>query len=118
MFWQSVIVTIFSLPAIFFFTEKPKVPTSLAQDNQKKISSKEDFILLCKNKNFHLLLWNFTMSTVIYDLIALLVDPLTSDYFPKGWQIGSFALIFVFLGVFGLFVVTAILDRKRKFLLI
>eukprot|EP00352_Strombidinopsis_acuminata_P006452 CAMPEP_0176368186 /NCGR_PEP_ID=MMETSP0126-20121128/22421_1 /TAXON_ID=141414 ORGANISM="Strombidinopsis acuminatum, Strain SPMC142" /NCGR_SAMPLE_ID=MMETSP0126 /ASSEMBLY_ACC=CAM_ASM_000229 /LENGTH=127 /DNA_ID=CAMNT_0017726341 /DNA_START=688 /DNA_END=1067 /DNA_ORIENTATION=- len=58
------------------------------------------------------------MSTIIYDLIAILVDPLTQDYYPESYQVVSFALIFVVMGVAGLVVVTAILDRKKKFLLV
>jgi len=115
---QSIVITIFSVPAIFLFAEKPKLPTSLSQENMPKISSKEDLQLLCKNKNFHLLVWNFTMSTVIYDLIALLVDPLCFGYFTEAWQVASFAVAFVLCGVVGLVIVTVILDKKKKYLLV
>lgn len=68
-----------------------------------------------KNLNFHLLLWNFTFSIVIYDLIALLVDPLTHGYY-EGFQISAFAISFVLMGVVGLVAVTMIIDRRKKFL--
>lgn len=57
------------------------------------------------------------MSTVIYDLIAILVDPLTEGYY-EGFEIVAFALMFVVGGVVGLIVVTSILDRKKKYLLV
>lgn len=57
------------------------------------------------------------MSTIIYDLIAILVDPLTEGYYDS-IEVVSFALMFVFAGVFGLILVTIIIDRKKKHLLI
>jgi len=57
------------------------------------------------------------MSTIIYDLIALLVDPLTEGYYTS-FEVVTFALMFVIAGVVGIFVVTYILDKKKKFLFV
>lgn len=117
MFYQCILVTIFALPTLIFFTERPRIPASIASVTVSTKSTWEELKVLMGNLNFHLLLWNFTFSIIIYDLIALLVDPLTEGYF-EGFQISAFAITFVMFGVFGLVIVTRIIDQHKKFLLI
>mmetsp|Transcript_39360 Transcript_39360/g.28475 ORF Transcript_39360/g.28475 Transcript_39360/m.28475 type:complete len:164 (-) Transcript_39360:541-1032(-) len=109
MFYQCILVTIFALPTLIFFNERPRIPASIASVTVSTKSTWEEFKVLMGNLNFHLLLWNFTCSIIIYDLIALLVDPLTEGYF-EGFQISAFAITFVIFGVFGLVAVTKVID--------
>jgi hypothetical protein len=48
--------------------------------------------------------------TTIYDLIALLIDPLTKDLGYSGGEKGLLAVIFCFFGSFGLIAIKYMLD--------
>jgi len=48
--------------------------------------------------------------TTIYDLVALLIDPLTADVNYTGAEKGILAVIFCFCGSIGLFIIKFMLD--------
>jgi hypothetical protein len=48
--------------------------------------------------------------TTIYDLIALLIDPLTADLNYSGAEKGALAAIFCLFGSFGLIAIKYMLD--------
>jgi len=72
-------MVLFALPAIFLFREKPEFPPSHIKIVPTDHSPWQEFKELIKIKNFNLLAINFAFMTTIYDLIALLVSPLTAQ---------------------------------------
>jgi hypothetical protein len=100
----------FALPAIIFFREKPKFPASALKLEKSEHSIWTEFLKLIKIKNFCLLSINFMFMTTIYDLIALLIDPLTKDLDYTGGEKGILAVIFCFTGVGGLILIKFLLD--------
>jgi len=63
-----------------------------------------------------LLAINFAFMTTIYDLIALLIDPLTRDVGYSGAEKGILAVIFCLCGMAGLVVIKVMLDQYRAYL--
>ena len=54
--------------------------------------------------------------TTIYDLIALLIDPLTADVGYTGAEKGILAVIFCFFGSIGLVIIKVMLDSHKLYL--
>ena len=49
--------------------------------------------------------------TTVYDLIALLIDPLTADVDYNGSETATLAVVFCVFGMVGLVVIKVMLDR-------
>lgn len=54
--------------------------------------------------------------TTVYDLIALLIDPLTDGVDYSGAEKGILAVVFCVFGMMGLIVIKIMLDKYRAYL--
>lgn len=113
---QTGAILAFGLPAIFLFREKPEFPPSLLKIEKMEHSPWQEFKKLVKIKNFVLLSINFAFMTTVYDLIALLIDPLTTGVGYTGIEKSILAVIFCVFGMFGLIVIKVMLDKYNAYL--
>lgn len=113
--WQTLFMVLFAFPTLPFFREKPKFPPSTLKITVTEHSVWQEFKELIKIKNFVLLTITFGFMTCIYDLIALLIDPLTANVDYTGPEKSLLAVIFCVFGSIGLVIIKFMLDQYKLY---
>lgn len=109
----------FSFWVIFYKEEPAHFPSSAAKSAKKKseFSLKDDMRLLLRNKNYILMTISFCMLYGVYTCLGAIINTLVSPYGFTSGDTSVFGATCIVSGLVGSFIVAALLDRYKKFLL-
>ena len=108
--------TIMSVPSLIFMKELPKhFPSKVAQQQSfkpnKAYSQKKDLMALVHNKNYLLITLLFMMLYGVYTCLGAVINNIVSPYGYSATDSSLLGATFIFFGLVGSFLFSAILDK-------
>ena len=115
VFWEFILIAILCLPTIFLMRTKPKVATSVSQKDYESPPLGKSLCLLFHNKNFMLFLIVSTCVVGFFNIYGTIFNPYMALYGISDDEASYSLACANFLGIVGCLVVSAILDKSKKF---
>eukprot|EP00347_Sterkiella_histriomuscorum_P019206 403342532 len=113
---QTIIITIFSLPAIILMKEEPPSPPSVVSyDNANKMGMGEGLKELIGNKNYLLLFFSFNFIYGIHGSLGATIASIASQYGYGVNASSTMCFVYLFGGIFNSFFLGTMLDKYQNF---
>lgn len=113
---QTIIITLFSLPALIFMKEEPPSPPSIiANDTNNKIGMGEGIKELASNRNYMLLFFTFNFIYGIHGSLGGTIALIASHYDYGVNASSTMCFVYLFGGIFNSFFLGTLLDKYQNY---
>ena len=114
---EFILTVVFSAPTFFIIKDKPDIPPSPSQDEDKKKipGFKESFKLLFTNIRFIYLFISYLLVVGFFDTIATIINSLLELYDISGQQSSVIYAVSSIAGMIASLLISWLLDKYKKF---
>lgn len=118
IFWEFIVNLICCIPTFFIFQNKPKIPPSPSQNEEKTLSLPESVKKLMKNSKFIFLLVSTFFVVGYYDVYGTILNSYLAMYDISDNQASIVYGVSSGVGIVASLVISALVDKYKKFKLV